>query len=75
MLFVGVAATRKKHDAPIGSVVAANLIYQASSWEIRKGSFHSRPREFQTKGDLAGLFEIAREERWHERLKPLLWRR
>lgn len=71
MLFVGVAATRKKLDAPIGSVVAANLVYQASSGKYEKGNFYSRPREFPIQRRLLGLIKkIAREERWHERLKP-----
>ena len=71
MLFVGVAATRKTVDAPIGSVVAANLVYQAPAGKYVDGQFNARPRDIGVNRRVLGLMKkIAREERWHERLRP-----
>jgi len=71
IVFVGVAATRKKQDAPIGSVVAGNHVYLASVGKYENGDFFSRSRVFQVDTRLQGLArKIARDEHWHERLRP-----
>src|SRR4051794_39952331 len=42
IVLIGVAATRKKQDAPIGSVVAGNHVYLASVGRYADGTFYSR---------------------------------
>jgi nucleoside phosphorylase len=71
ILFVGVAATRKVDDAPIGSVVVSNHVYLASVGKYKEGDFFSRSREFPTNPLLLGFSKkVVRDEKWHERLKP-----
>jgi len=71
IIFVGVAATRKPDDAPIGSVVASEHVYWPYGGKYKDGSFQSRPREYPINRQLLGLVKkVARDERWHERLKP-----
>lgn len=71
ILFVGVAATRKVDDAPIGSVVVSNHVYLASVGKYKEGEFFSRSREFATNPHLLGFGrKVVRDEKWHERLKP-----
>ncbi|MEA2893927.1 MAG: hypothetical protein QOI05_4720 [Bradyrhizobium sp.] len=71
ILFVGVAATRKVDDAPIGSVVISNHVYLASVGKYKEGDFFSRSREFPTDLRLVGFGrKVVRDEKWHERLVP-----
>jgi nucleoside phosphorylase len=71
LLFIGVAASRKKADAPIGSVVVSNHVYLASVGKYESGEFYARSREFPSNPRLIGLGrKVARDERWHERLMP-----
>jgi nucleoside phosphorylase len=71
IFFIGIAASRKKTDAPIGSVVISNQVYLASVGKYEKGEFHTRARVFPSAPHLVGLSrKVARDERWHERLKP-----
>lgn len=71
IVFVGVAATRKKLDAPIGSVVVANHVYLAGVGKYDSGEFFPRSRDIPVDTRLQGLArKIARDEHWHERLKP-----
>lgn len=69
--FVGVAATRKIDDAPIGSVVAAEHVYWPYGGKYKDGTHQSRPREYPLNRQLLGFVKkVARDERWHERLIP-----
>jgi nucleoside phosphorylase len=71
LLMIGVAASRKPVDAPIGSVVASNHVYLASVGKYENGEFYARAREFPVDPRLVGLSKkIIRDEHWHERLKP-----
>jgi nucleoside phosphorylase len=71
IIFVGVAATRKADDAPIGSVVISDRVYLASVGKYKDGSFYARPRELVSDARLVGMSrKVARDEKWHERLKP-----
>lgn len=71
IIFVGVAATRKVDDAPIGSVVISDRVYLASVGKYKDGTFYPRAREFVTDARLVGISrKIARDEKWHERLEP-----
>jgi nucleoside phosphorylase len=71
ILFVGVAASRKPDDAPIGSVVVSDHIYFPYGGKFKGGQFQARPREFPINGQLLGLArKVVRDEKWHERLSP-----
>jgi len=71
ILLIGVAASRKPHDAPIGSVVISSHVYLASVGKYADGTFYARAREFSPDTRLLGLArKVARDERWQARLKP-----
>ncbi len=71
IVLVGVAATRKADDAPIGSVVAAEHVYWPYVGKYKEGEFQGRPRDIPINRQLLGLVKkVARDERWHERLVP-----
>jgi nucleoside phosphorylase len=55
IIFVGVAATRKADDAPIGSVSASEHVYWPYVGKYRDGEFQSRPREYPVNRQLLGL--------------------
>ena len=77
IIFVGVAATRKAADAPIGSVVISSHVYLASVGKYQDGRFFPRAREIPTNPQLLGLGKkVIRDQKWHERLidlPPLKW--
>ena len=71
IVMVGVAATRKSDDSPIGSVVAAEHVYWPYVGKFQEGEFHNRPRDIPINRQLAGFVKkVARDEHWHERLTP-----
>jgi nucleoside phosphorylase len=68
---VGVAATRKSDDAPIGSVVAAEHVYWPYVGKYKDGELQGRPRDIPINRQLLGFVrKVARDGRWHERLTP-----
>ena len=70
-IFVGVAGSRKK-DVPIGSVVAASLVYSAYSGKYDETGFSARPREFHANSRLLEVArKVRRDKKWPERIKDL----
>jgi len=70
-IFVGVAASRKKSDAPIGTVVISNQVYSTTNGKYTDGELLTRARVFPADTRLVGLARwVARKERWPERLCP-----
>ncbi|WP_454648288.1 phosphorylase family protein [Bradyrhizobium liaoningense] len=71
IVLVGVAATRKSDDAPIGSVVAAEHVYWPYVGKSKDGEFQGRPRDIPINRQLLGFVrKVARDGHWHERLTP-----
>jgi nucleoside phosphorylase len=73
MQFSGVAGSRKS-DVPIGSVVAASLIYYpyVGKYDAKEG-FQSRPREIDVDARLVGLAKkITRDGNWAARIREPL---
>lgn len=58
-IFVGVAGSRKQ-DVPIGSVVAASIVYSPYGGKYDEKGFSARPREFHAH---SRLLEVARKVR------------
>ncbi|MFS0738685.1 hypothetical protein ABC347_16680 [Sphingomonas sp. 1P06PA] len=70
-IFVGVAGSRKK-DVPIGSVVAASLVYSPYGGKYDEKGFSARPREFHAHSRLLEVArKVRRDKKWSERIKDL----
>jgi len=70
-LFVGIAGSRKS-DVPIGSVVAASLVYSPYGGKYDAKGFSARPREFHAHGRLLEVArKVRRDKAWIERIKAL----
>lgn len=69
IVFVGVAASRKPLDAPIGSVIAANFLYWPYAGKEGK-TFSARPHTLQVKPPLVHLAKkVARDRDWSTRVR------
>lgn len=71
VLFVGIAASRKK-DVPIGSVVASTYIYYPYSGKYNENQTYSaRPHPKEADQDLIALArKVERDGEWPGRVKP-----
>jgi len=70
-IFVGVAGSRKK-DIPVGSVVAASLIYSPYGGKYDEEGFTARPREHHAHTRLLeAARKVRRDKKWIERIKEL----
>lgn len=70
-IFVGVAGSRKK-DVPIGSVVAANLVYSPYGGKYDDAGFTARPREYHAHNRLLEVArKVRRDKKWTERIRDL----
>jgi hypothetical protein len=58
ILFVGVAATRKPDDAPIGSVVVSEHVYWPYAGKYRSGEFQARARSLPIDPQLERIAEF-----------------
>jgi nucleoside phosphorylase len=71
ILFVGVAATRKPDDAPIGSVVISEHVYWPYAGKYRSGELQGRARSLPIDPQLIRLAKkVVRDETWQLRLQP-----
>jgi hypothetical protein len=59
IVLVGVAATRKADDAPIGSVVAAEHVYWPYVGKYKDGDFQGRPFHLFIKADYSDLAKLS----------------
>jgi nucleoside phosphorylase len=70
-IFVGVAGSRKK-DVPIGSVVAASLVYRPYGGKYDESGFSARPRAFPANSRLLEVArKVRRDKKWTERITDL----
>jgi nucleoside phosphorylase len=70
-IFVGVAGSRKK-DVPIGSVVAASLVYSPYGGKYDEKGFSARPREYHAHSRLLEVArKVRRDKKWPERIRDL----
>lgn len=70
-IFVGVAGSRKK-DVPIGSVVAASLVYSPYGGKYDDAGFSARPREYHAHPRLLEVArKVRRDKKWPERVRDL----
>ncbi|MBW9125260.1 hypothetical protein [Agrobacterium pusense] len=68
-IFVGVAGSRKQ-DVPIGSVVAASIVYSPYGGKYDERGFSARPREFHAHSRLLEVArKVRRDKKWTERIK------
>jgi nucleoside phosphorylase len=68
-IFVGVAGSRKK-DVPIGSVVAASIVYSPYGGKYDEKGFSARPRAFHAHTRLLEVArKVRRDKKWIERIK------
>lgn len=71
ILFVGVAASRKPSDAPIGSVMVSRHVYLGEVGKYAEGAYFSRARMLRPNQTLLGLSQkIARDGDWLSRINP-----
>lgn len=71
IFFVGVAATRKPDDAPVGSVMASRHVYLAEVGKYKDGKFQARSRMLHANPILHALAQKAvRDEKWQTRILP-----
>lgn len=69
--FVGVAGSRKK-DVPIGSVVAASIVYSPYAGKYDENGFSARPREYPANSRLLEVArKVRRDKKWTERITDL----
>lgn len=72
MMFIGIAASRKK-DILIGSVVAAERIYYPHVGKYEGGKFHNRGRQHEVGQPLKRITtQVIREGGWRSRILPLM---
>jgi hypothetical protein len=70
-IFVGVAGSRKK-DVPIGSVVAASLVYSPYGGKYDETGFSARPREYHAHSRLLEVArKVRRDKKWAGRIRDL----
>lgn len=70
-IFLGVAGSRRK-DVPIGSVVAASIVYSPYSGKYDEKGFSARPREFHAHSRLLEIArKVRRDKKWTERIRDL----
>ncbi len=71
IIFVGVAATRKPDDAPIGSVMVSKFVYLAGVGKYKGGKFEGRSRQLRPDPTLVSYAEkVVRDEEWQSRITP-----
>lgn len=71
IFFVGVAATRKPDDAPIGTVMVSKHVYLAEVGKYQDGTFKARARMLHPNSTLVALAQkLARDESWQNRISP-----
>lgn len=71
IMLVGVAATRKPDDAPIGSVVISEHLYWPYGGKHKAGAFQSRPHKLTINPQLLRLAKkVVRDKTWTFRLHP-----
>lgn len=70
-ILVGVGGSRKKDDAPLGSVVASEKLYWPYGGKAGKGGFSYRPATYPPDLRLVGIAKkIRREDDWLTRIRP-----
>lgn len=70
-IFVGVAGSRKK-DVPVGSVVAADHVYNPYGGKYDEHGFSARPCEFEANPRLLNVArKVRRDKIWVTRIKDL----
>lgn len=70
-ILVGVGGSRKKDDAPLGSVVASEKLYWPYGGKAGKDGFSHRPAAYPPDLRLVGIAKkIRREDDWLTRIRP-----
>ncbi|GAB2183445.1 phosphorylase family protein [Roseibium sp. LAB1] len=71
IFFVGVAATRKPDDAPVGSVMVSRHVYLAEVGKYKDGKFQARSRMLHANPILHALAQkVVRDAKWQARIAP-----